>query len=45
MFSAIIAITSALVVLADVTFRKRLSPYSLLFGGVLYIIYIVVLLN
>jgi len=45
MFSAIIAITSALVVLADVTFRKRLSPYSLLFGGVLYIIYIIVLLN
>ena len=45
MFSAIIATTSALVVLADVIFRKRLSPYSILFGGILYIVYIVVLLN
>ena len=45
MFSAIIAIISALVVLTEVTFRKKVSPYSILFGGILYIIYIIVLLN
>ena len=45
MFSAVIAITSALVVLTELTFRKKVSPYSILFGGILYIIYIVVLLN
>jgi cation:H+ antiporter len=43
LFSAVIALTSALMVLADVTFRKRLSPVTLLFGGGLYLVYAIVL--
>lgn len=44
LFSALIALTSALAVLLEVSFKKRLSPVSLLFGGVLYLLYVVVLL-
>ena len=44
-FSAVIALTSAFVVLAEVLIRKKISPYSILFGGVLYIIYIVELVR
>jgi cation:H+ antiporter len=43
LFSAVIALTSALIVLADVIFRKRLSPITLLVGGALYLIYAAVL--
>lgn len=44
LFSALIALTSSLVVLIEVTLKKRLSPVSLLFGGVLYLLYVVVLI-
>ena len=44
-FSAVIALVSAFVVLLDITFRKRISPFTLLFGGVLYLIYIIVLIS
>lgn len=44
LFSALIALTSALAVLIEVSFKKRLSPISLLFGGVLYLLYVVVLI-
>jgi len=42
-FSAVIALTSAFIALMELTFRKRLSPFTLLFGGGLYLIYAVVL--
>ena len=43
LFSAVIALASALIVLVDLTFRKRLSPVTMLFGGALYLIYAVAL--
>jgi len=43
LFSAVIALVSALTVLIDLNIRKKLSPLTLLFGGVLYLIYAVVL--
>ncbi len=43
--SAVIALTSTLIVLLEITFRKRLSPFTMLFGGVLYLIYAVVLIT
>lgn len=45
LFSAIIAITSASIVIGELIFRKRLSPFTLLFGGGLYLIYAVVLIT
>lgn len=44
LFSAIIALTSALIVLGELAFRKRISPVTLLMGGGLYLIYVVVLI-
>jgi cation:H+ antiporter len=43
LLSAVIALVSSLIVLAELTFRKRLSPATLLFGGVLYLIYAIAL--
>ncbi len=43
LFSAVVALASALVVLMDLVFRKRLSPVTMLVGGGLYLIYAVVL--
>ena len=43
LFSAVIALVSALTVLLELSIRKKLSPLTLLFGGVLYLIYAVVL--
>lgn len=37
--SICIAILASMFAWADMTFRKRLSPYSLLMGGVLYLLY------
>lgn len=45
LLSAIIALVSALVVLTELTVRKRLSPFTLMFGGGLYVIYAVVLVT
>jgi len=45
LFSAIIALASSLIVLADLTFRKRLSPVTLLLGGGLYLIYAIALVT
>ena len=42
-FSAVIALVSTSIVLIELTVRKRISPYTLLFGGGLYLIYAVVL--
>ena len=44
-FSAVIALTSALIVLIELTFRKRLSPLTMLFGGGLYLVYAIVLVT
>lgn len=44
LFSAILAIASALIVLGQLSFRKRLSPITMLIGGCLYLIYAVVLI-
>ncbi len=44
-FSALIALVSTFVVLIDLTFAKRLSPFTMFFGGVLYLIYAVVLVT
>ena len=43
-FSAVIALTSALIVLLEITIRKRVSPYTMLLGGGLYLIYAVALI-
>jgi cation:H+ antiporter len=43
LFSALIALVSAFVVLTELTFTKRLSPVTMFFGGILYLIYAVVL--
>ncbi|MCJ7484437.1 MAG: sodium:calcium antiporter, partial [Thermodesulfovibrionales bacterium] len=43
-FSAVIALLSTFIVLIELTVRKRLSPYTLLFGGGLYLIYVIVLI-
>jgi cation:H+ antiporter len=45
LFSAIIALVSALVILMEIVIRKKISPFSMLFGGVLYLIYAVVLIS
>ncbi|MFZ5907136.1 MAG: sodium:calcium antiporter [Nitrospirota bacterium] len=42
-FSAIIALTSALIVLTELILKKRISPHTMLAGGVLYLIYAIFL--
>lgn len=44
LFSAVLALVSALAVLLEVTVKKRLSPVSLLFGGGLYLVYMLTLI-
>lgn len=44
LFSAVLAISSALTVLAMILVKKRISPVAVLFGGVLYLVYAVVLI-
>jgi cation:H+ antiporter len=43
-FSAVIALVSSCIVLIELTVRKRISPFTMLFGGGLYLIYAVVLI-
>lgn len=43
LFSALLAMTSALVVLGAVTIKKSISPVVMLFGGLLYLLYALVL--
>ena len=43
-FSAIIALVSTCIVLLELTVRKRISPFTMLFGGGLYLIYAIVLI-
>lgn len=43
-FSAVIALTSTCIILIELTVRKRISPYTLLLGGVFYLAYAVVLI-
>ncbi len=44
LFSAVLAITSAAAVLSVITVTKRISPFVMLFGGVLYLLYAGVLI-
>jgi cation:H+ antiporter len=44
-FSAVIALVSTCIVLIELIVRKRVSPYTMLFGGGLYLIYAVVLIT
>ncbi len=44
LFSAVLALTSALIVLGQLAFRKRLSPITLILGGGLYLVYMGVLI-
>ncbi len=44
LFSAVIAMASGLIMLAQLTFRKSLSPVTLLFGGALYLAYVAALI-
>lgn len=37
--SAIIAIFSAILILTELSYKKRISPYTMLFGGLLYVFY------
>ncbi|MDP2755130.1 MAG: sodium:calcium antiporter [Nitrospirota bacterium] len=43
--SAIIALTSASIVFGEIVFKKRISPFTMLLGGGLYLIYVVVLIT
>jgi cation:H+ antiporter len=43
-FSAVIALVSTSTVLIELTVRKKISPYTMLFGGGLYLLYAVVLI-
>ncbi|OGW38546.1 MAG: sodium:calcium antiporter [Nitrospirae bacterium RBG_13_39_12] len=43
-FSAILSLLSASIVYGELVLRKRISPLTLLFGGVLYLVYAVVLI-
>jgi cation:H+ antiporter len=44
LFSAVLAIVSAAAVLGVITVTKRISPFVMLFGGVLYLVYAGVLI-
>jgi cation:H+ antiporter len=44
LFSALIAIVSSLAVIGVIIIKKRVSPFVMLFGGVLYLIYALVLI-
>jgi|WetSurMetagenome_2_1015567.scaffolds.fasta_scaffold00126_29 cation:H+ antiporter len=44
LFSAILAILSALIILTEITFRKKISPVTLMSAGLLYIIYMTVII-
>lgn len=44
LFSAVIAIVSALSVLCVILITKRISPFAVLFGGILYLVYALVLI-
>ncbi|HMK61075.1 MAG TPA: sodium:calcium antiporter [Dissulfurispiraceae bacterium] len=39
LLSAALALVSSLLLLADILFRKRLSPFTVMTGGILYLIY------
>lgn len=43
-FSALIAISSSLIILVELSLRRKLSPFTMLFGGCLYLLYAVILL-
>ncbi|MBZ0156892.1 MAG: sodium:calcium antiporter [Alphaproteobacteria bacterium] len=42
--SAVLALSSALVMIAEIHFRGRISPWSLLTGGLLYLVYVAAIL-
>ena len=44
LLSAGIALTATAVVLAELTFKKRISAFGLMFGGVLYLVYLTALI-
>jgi cation:H+ antiporter len=44
LFSAVIAVVSALTVIASIAVKKSISPLAMLSGGVLYLVYAIVLL-
>ena len=44
LFSAVLAIASALSVLCVILITKRISPFAVLFGGVLYLVYTLALI-
>jgi cation:H+ antiporter len=44
LLSAVFAVLSAIAVLGVIIVQKRITPFSLLFGGVLYLIYAIVLI-
>jgi cation:H+ antiporter len=39
LFSAVLAVMSAVIILTEITFRKRLSPMTLIAAGLLYVVY------
>jgi arginine exporter protein ArgO len=44
LLSAVLAIISAAAVLGVITVKKRISPFVMLFGGILYLVYAGVLI-
>jgi cation:H+ antiporter len=45
LFSAILALISAVIAIADIQIRGRLSPVTILFGGLFYIVYAVAIIT
>lgn len=44
LFSAVLTLASSVIVLGDLSFRKRVSPVTLLLGGGIYLVYLTVLI-
>ena len=44
-FSAVIALISSLVVLSELIIKKRISPFTMLFAGILYLVYAIFLIR
>jgi cation:H+ antiporter len=43
-FSAILALLSAIIILADITFRKKLSPITMMAVGIFYLVYVIAII-
>jgi cation:H+ antiporter len=45
LLSTVIAILSAIIVYGELTIRKKISPFTLMLGGVFYLVYAILLVS